>query len=169
MSCMPSPCFFWPDVGARKGSQTLSMHGSQPQTLRCTLAIVATLFWRLSGHADGECRGPFRCYPPIRSSSRRSPSACPEKLPKIDRVCIRRNLRRDVGAVQRELLLRVREAALVAVVAAAELLEVLAHLCFHGGRHVRRRGFRAVQRELFLRVREGALVSSLAGALPYRP
>ena len=28
---------------------------------------------------------PFRCYPPIRSSPRRSPSACPEKLPKIGR------------------------------------------------------------------------------------
>ena len=25
---------------------------------------------------------PFRCYPPIRSSPRRSPSKCPEKLPK---------------------------------------------------------------------------------------
>ena len=46
--------------------------------------ISVSIFGDFSGHA------PFRCYPPIRSSPRRSPSACPEKLPKIDTMSLAR-------------------------------------------------------------------------------
>ena len=44
---------------------------------------ASVFFFKISEHADGVSPRPFRCSPPIRSSPRRSPSACAEKFLKI--------------------------------------------------------------------------------------
>ena len=93
----------------RRHAVPTHMPASMPAARVCTHVVTqarsGVLLWFITvsqitvssifGNFSGACRrrtprarsNPrlFRCYPPIRSSPRRSPSACPEKSPKIER------------------------------------------------------------------------------------
>ena len=98
-----------PGRQGRRHAVPTHMPASMPAARVCTHVVTqarsGVLLWFITvsqitvssifGNFSGACRrrtprarsNPrlFRCYPPIRSSPRRSPSACPEKSPKIER------------------------------------------------------------------------------------